>query len=568
MIKIENDKIYMTAGDACYVMGIREGKLYADHFGKRIELEDDVVALCGGGTPEFAPTVTAGGKKLEFEYAGASVLDVKPHRASALDGGKTLVVKFRAKNVLGVSAELYCTPYARGGFTKRAVVVNNSGGDIAVGVANSLRFAKNGKLLYVTGDGDIAKTDELDGTAPRSVDNFIAASADGGVYGFLSVYGDGLLTAKNSADGLRVDCAECDGVTVASGDSYMTPEVLAVFSDNGTGGMSRIFHDILREAPGGKFLKERRPIVLFCPPVPESKIQGAVKAAGELGVDVFALDIGVTSAKSLAVLVAECKEAGLKPGVKLDPFRISGKSAVFGKTCVKTESGYSCDLASDASIKELLELLEKAVKECGIEYLMIDLPRGGIQEFARGVYTVRHELRSAFGDELAVEWGIVSDKLRLGRLLCYPPCMMRTAVELGGGLKTAFDKASVGCLCYYIDPTALSDDVKRAVRAQIFSYQDDAPTVVYGDIYKLASTAGDVCIMSVTKDKSKAYVVCERKNKEKPARVKLAGLDEHNIYRVRELNKTFSGAALIYCGVPLLNADTVCLHIRQVADFE
>ncbi|MDE7107660.1 MAG: GH36 C-terminal domain-containing protein, partial [Clostridiales bacterium] len=120
-----------------------------------------------------------------------------------------------------------------------------------------------------------------------------------------------------------------------------------------------------------------------------------------------------------------------------------------------------------------------------------------------------------------------------------------------------FDVASLGALGYEFNPMELSDGIKRAVRAQILSYQDDARCVLRGDLY-----CNDGCRMAVRKDKSRAYAVCASKGE----RVKFIGLDEHNLYHVRELNKTFSGAALIHCGIAL-GEGTHVFHILQVADW-
>lgn len=567
MIKVESDKIYMTAGEICHVLEVRDNMLYSAYFGKRIELEDDLVALCGNSDiPEFAPDISAGKKKFKLEYAGAGVLDAKPHRASALDGGKTLAVNMRSKTA-NVTADIYYTPYPRGGFSRRVVLFNGTDETLSVKGCNALKFAGNAHIATVTNNGDIVYSDKSVSKSVRSVDNFALATVGDAAYGFLSVYGDGMIEAV-SADGIiTADCRESDCVSLAPREKYTSPELLYVYSDSGEGGASRILHDVMREAPGGKFLAERRPIVLFCPPLPGERIVGAVNATYELGCDVFCADAGAVDLNTFKAAGEACKAAGLKLGIKLDPYKISKSGAVFGPACKKiSDDGYACDFTTQNGVYELLAVLAKIIDECGAEYLMIDLPRGGIQNIARGVYSVRHALRQRFA-ELNVEWGIVPHELAHGRLLSYPPCMMRTVVTAKGKLKSEFDAATFGCLGYALDPTAVSADIKRAIRAQIFSYQNDAPIVMLGDVYFVRSSSGDVCLMSVTKDKSQAYVVCERSSVGN-ARVFLDGLDEHNLYHVRELDKTFSGAALVNCGVPMYDAETVCLHIRQVADYE
>ena len=77
-------------------------------------------------------------------------------------------------------------------------------------------------------------------------------------------------------------------------------------------------------------------------------------------------------------------------------------------------------------------------------------------------------------------------------------------------------------------------------------------------------------MLVASKDKSKAYAVCV--NAGGRARVKLRGLDERNLYHVRELGKIYSGAALVGYGIPLPEGagknTSFAFHLGQVADYE
>lgn len=325
-------------------------------------------------------------------------------------------------------------------------------------------------------------------------------------------------------------------------------------------------HDVLREFAEKRAFADRPPVVLFCPPLEVGKAVKAASAASELGCDVFAVDVGTTARGDIPEIAAACKASGIKFGIFVKPDAILRNGAAYCDGCGKNGKRFSVDFSDGNAARAFCDTLSALIEQNDIEYLMIDLPRGGIQRFARGLFDVRRTLAERF-TELVAEWGIVPVDRRIGRLLCYPPCMMRTAVEPDdGALKAAFDKATVGCLGYRFDPTALDADKKRAVRAQVFSYQNDAPTVMNGDLYVTRFVDG-ACMTSVSKDKSKAYIVCVNGGGMK--RIHIDGLDRHDLYHVRELNKTFSGAALEYCGVPVpTDAATYCLHIRQVADYE
>ncbi len=569
MIKIDNDIFYMTAGETCRILKNDGGTLKHVYFGARVELEDDLGALgFGGARDEFRPSAV-GKKQTRFVVTDARILTEKPSfDAPMLGGAKTLVIEL-AEQKLGLRAELYYSTYARGGVARRTVVYND--GDGAVELTGLDRFALDGefKLVYATADGNTATGSVTAPSAERCVDNFVAAESvlNGDAYGFLCAFGDGALHGVIDGDGATVECVGGGKAIVPPHGRYVSPEVLAVFSDNGLGGATRIMHDVLREYTGKRESADRPPIVLFCPPIDVDKAVDAVGATGELGCDVFAIDVGSTARTDIPAISAACKAAGVKLGISVKPDSISRGGAAFCDGCVKNGKRYSVDLANGDRARAFCDTLAELIEQNDIEYLMIDLPRGGIQSFARGLFCVRRTLAERF-PELVAEWGIAPSEQRGGRSLCYPPSMTRNVVEYGdGALKAAFDKATVGCLGYRLDPTALDADKKRAVRAQVFSYQNDAPTVMRGDLYVRRFAGGGLCMTSVTKDKSKAYIVCDLGDG--MSRVKLDGLDEHNLYHVRELDKTFSGAALAYCGVPVpKDAATYCLHIRQVADYE
>lgn len=564
MIKIEKDKLFMTAGETCYIVSASDGVLRAVYFGRRVEAEDDLSALLGASNvPEFAPVVN--GKKTEFALVGAEVLAEKPNCSGMhFAGGKTLKATVRSGSL---TAEIYYTPYPRGGFSRQVVLVNGGGTSVTVGDPNNVRLRGEHTLTALDADGGVFAAAEV-GKRSRCIDNFLAISDGDGAYGFLCVYGDGAVCGKAAGGVTEITCNGYGEITLKAGERYVAPELLAVYSDNGIDGMSRVLHDILRESLQKSSLSERKQVVLFCPTMSESKL---VKAAGEtvkLGCDVFAVDAGEVSVGTLGKLSEACKAAGIKLGIKLSPFSIKKSSAAYNGKCVAAGERYTADISVAEGAAAHYATLEKLIKDNEIEYLMYDIPRGGLQKYAQGVHGVRSMLATNF-PELTVDWGIVPKKLRRGRLMCYPPSMMRVAAEPNGDgtLKQAFDEATVGCLSYWLDPLSLTDGMVRAVRAQVFSYQDDAPAVMNGDLYIATSDDGDCCYISVTKDKSRAYVVCSRATGGE-TRVRLKGLDEHNLYNVRELGATFSGAALRSCGVILPDAPTCCLHVRQVADYE
>jgi len=343
----------------------------------------------------------------------------------------------------------------------------------------------------------------------------------------------------------------------------------------------RAAHDIVREnLIPEKYSAARRPIALLntleVKPGDGAGLKalcdGAVAACG-LGADTYiidlrALDIADKKTAALAVEVCKaCEKAGIKPGVACTA-KVGGSEFI---RAVKTlyASGVrhiECDGRSEAEttaakrydgLLHIYGALAEIAEDC--PELIIDIEGSGRSDLARLCFAPYIGAACSSAERNA------SDAI--------PPCAVASRIEprldAELPLKTRFDIASVGCLTYAADPLKLDEGIARAVRAQIFSYQDDSKLVLGGDLYG-ADVSGAVFSMLVSKDKSSAYAVyC---NLGAPcARLKLRGLDEHNLYYVRETGKTFSGAALVGCGLDVSDVgagDTATFHLRQVADYE
>lgn len=537
MIKAENNRYYMTAGETCYIIKQADVGLSRLFFGKRVEAEDDLSALgmekyAVAEMPEISATVNGTPRVAALKVTGSEVIAEKPTDGAVPIGGKTLKIYMSdAKLKLNITA-VY-TPYSRGGML-RSFVVENTGKERVTLDLSLVLYACPADCVIVTAEDETTDPEQK----PH---DFVAVARDrtearGEVYGFLNVHGDNDICLRKDKSETRL-CRNERGIVLNKGETYRSPDVLCVFSDGGLGGMSRIFHDILRDNHATGMRAERAPVVLFAPLPTAANISDSVREASELGCDVFAVDGGDISQDELTALSKACKAVGIKLGLK-----ITGKTK------------HKCVLLS-----ELIEL----VQTFDIEYIIMDGAIGG----ARAVLGALSERFP----ELFVELDGNGQKAERDQTLYTPPGAMRNIVGISGegSLKSRFDRATFGRLGYAFDPLEAGSDIKRAVRAQILSYQDDAALVLGGDLYRVRSSNGDKCMIAVSKDKSGAYAVCEIKGPS--ASVRLGGLDEHNIYHVRELGKSFSGAALCACGVPLPLSNeqtTVTLHIRQVADYE
>ena len=135
-------------------------------------------------------------------------------------------------------------------------------------------------------------------------------------------------------------------------------------------------------------------------------------------------------------------------------------------------------------------------------------------------------------------------------------------------LKYRIDVAMSGRLGMEIQPKNMTDDEKTLCRKAIAEYKEIRPVVQFGDLYRLVSPydrQGVASLMYVNETKTQSVFFwwkTESMQNEHLPRVKMAGLDAHKLYKVRELNridlrpmdvegKTFSGAYLMSHGLEM-----------------
>ncbi len=525
MIKTDNGIFYMTAGEACYIARYALRTLDGVWFGARIEPEDDIYSPENSAEPEAE--LVLDGKTAELRVKSYDIVD-KPETPDfpSMRGGETLIVKMSDSSGT-VETELHYTPYPRGGIARRAVVRNLSDKPISVKVK-----------LCVPAVG-----------TERRERNFIEISGDG-TTGVAAVYGGKY--EFDFSDGL-LKCSIAESTVIEPQATFVSPEILCVFADGDSGMITRIFHDIVREhIIEKKYFGARRPLPLVCSDI--NSADDGVTAAKQLGADSFVTDCGKSvRATSLKAVAEKCKTDGIKFGAVFDVSAYTD----FDKAAAEVKSAIESVGAEIISLRGFdgygdYEYWVKAYR------FVREISHAATHPIIEG----NHDLGSlcycascVYGDDIAYIPLCAQSKLVTGAL---------------ASPKTEFDLASFGCLGYALPIKKLNDGIKRAVRAQVFSYQDDADLIMSGDLYAHECGAGEMKIV-VSKDKSSAYAVFKRGAK-RAGRVKLFGLDAHNLYHVRELDKTFSGAALRYVGIPLPSeldeGETLSLHLVQVVDYE
>lgn len=570
MIETDGKSIFMTAGDACYIMRISDGALGHVYFGKRVEPEDDIFSLAGRVTSELGAAdiaIERDGKSLALDpvVTGCEVVSRKPRYGDGLDGGKTLVVSLSDyKNSIGI--RLLYTPYSQGGFMRRTIIEN--GGSDAMLRSLSTRIAMPRPL------------ERYDNPPVRG---FVAAAdgETGEAYGALALFRRDDTAVEKTPFGADLLIRREYNAVIRCGETFTAPETLAVYSDRGVTGMTHIFHDILRERY--YVAAERVPAVVFCPPTDGAGAAETVRAAYSLGFDIAVANAGQMSEDALLSFSDECRDR-LSMGLRLPVTGITRGSALCFDGLVKRGNALSVDFADGNAVKKYIAYAERIIIDCGAKHVYLDAGALFSEDNADPAIaadiekTIESDLAEYYRDlqaetgtdeSVKLEWDGLNARALDAALVCYPPCMLRSAVTVSPEktLSRRFDRATFSALGYELDPTALGE-IKNTVRAQIISYQDDAPAIMLGDIFE---GGGKIKYRAaVAKDKSTAYVLCDVVESCEGARVLLGGLDERNIYHIRELDKTYSGAALVRFGIPLSGkeGDTFVFHLRQVADFE
>lgn len=141
-------------------------------------------------------------------------------------------------------------------------------------------------------------------------------------------------------------------------------------------------------------------------------------------------------------------------------------------------------------------------------------------------------------------------------------------------LKYRIDVAMSGRLGMEIQPKNMTDEEKALCRKAISEYKEIRPVVQFGDLYRLVSpydNQGLSSIMYVSEAKDKAvfywWKLVNFYNVHLP-RVKMAGLDENKMYKVKELdvidNKPLDCAGKSYSGKYLMEHGLEMPYVHEV----
>ncbi len=284
------------------------------------------------GTGDYRePTVgvvnPAGDRLTELLFDGYEILPQKPkiNGMPSMTGGETLLLKLKDA-VSGFAADLYYTVYDDCTVVARRIVYKNGGKKPirltrAFSYALSLpgqdyevlslygAWAKERRIERIPMHHGVVSIDSKRTSSSATLNPFLgvlstgATETTGEVYGVSLVYSSSFaLKVEGNPDGSALVTGGVNDFdflwTLAPGECFETPEAILAFSNEGLGGMSRAFHDALREhLINTTTVKAHRPLLInnwegtyF--KFDTEKLKAIVDAVEGTGIDTFVLDDG------------------------------------------------------------------------------------------------------------------------------------------------------------------------------------------------------------------------------------------------------------------------------------
>ncbi len=301
------------------------------------------------------------------------------------------------------------------------------------------------------------------GTTSHIRNNFYALSRKnatedaGDVYGFSLVYSGnfeaGVDVCGQSTARAYIGISSFDfDWTLNEGDTFQTPEAVMVYSDEGFGKMSRIYHKLYRtRLCRGKYRDEERPVLINNWEATyfdfnEEKILKIAEKAKSAGIDLMVLDDGWFGKRNsdncslgdwvedknklpdgMGALAKKVNDMGMKFGLWFEPEMISEDSDLYrahpdwhihvsGRPCSLGRHQMVLDLSRKDVCDYIVSAVSSMLKKANISYVKWDmnryisefgspeLPTDRQGEFAHryvlGLYHVLEELTKAFPDVL------------------------------------------------------------------------------------------------------------------------------------------------------------------------
>ncbi len=423
--------------------------------------------------------------------------------------------------------------------------------------------------------------------------------------------------------------------TLNPGETFHAPEVVSVYTDEGIGEMSRIFHRFYNShLIRSKYLTEKRPVLINNWEATyfdfnTDKLVAFAEAVSKVGVDMLVMDDGwfghrnddksslgdwfVNEEKlpgGLQPLISKVNELGLKFGIWYEPEMISPDSELYRAHpdwCVHVENrdpmlgrnqlvlDVSREDVRDNIWNQMYEVLSKNkidylkwdfnrnIADAGSALLPPERKKEFFHRFILGTYDLMNRLMTNFPDLLfencsggggRFDAGMLyyspqiwtSDNtdplsrlaIQFGTSMCYPAATMGAHVSASKrtGYETKGNVALWGSFGYELDPRNFTEEQIELVRSQIADYHKYYWLIRKGDLYRITDpfNGSNKAVWSfVAEDKSEFMVTivtitkCEMDH----IVIKMKGLDPNKFYKNEADGQIYSGALLMYAGLPL-----------------
>ena len=449
-------------------------------------------------------------------YAGKPKIEGQPATYATEDEATTLEILCR-DDVSGAEITLFYTVFeALGAMTRHVSVKNTS--DTAMDIQRVLSAcvdfhdARDMDFIHLYGSWGKERRFErvplIHGTQSVSskrgcssyVHNpFIALCAHdaneeyGDVYGFNLIYtGNFLASAEMDADGgarvLMGINPENFTWRLEPNESFTTPEAVMVYSNEGIGGMSRIYHKLYREnLCRGEWKNKRRPILINNWEATyfnfnEEKLCDIAKTAAELGIEMLVMDDGWFSTRNdtksglgdwfvneeklkggLGRLTERINALGLKFGIWFEPEMVSKNSELFrthpdwalqtpNRDMSIARYQYVLDMGREDVRDYLFDCISKVMDSANIAYIKWD--------FNRNLKEVGSALLDTGRQQETFHRYVLGLYELLERILTKYPHLLLEGCASGGG---RFDPAWL----YYAPQSWTSDDTDAIERLDI-----------------------------------------------------------------------------------------------------
>ena len=419
-----------------------------DDYNKEIAT-DGMPAECGSfGRGDFRPATVVvrrkdGAAMSRFRYVSHKIVKGALHLQGmpcARKADETLILTLK-DDFSDIELDLNYSVSEDSDVLVRSAVIRNAGKDAAEiakafsfctelpdtrGTYSALRLAgswarERTPVITPLAEGTL-RIESARGYSSHQMNPFLAVLSEGcgeesgECYGFNLLYsGSFAITADVSHNkSIRVQGGINDflfGWQLQGGETFATPQAALCYSAEGTGGMSRAYHDFFREyIIDPKRVYMRRPVVInnweatyF--DFDNEKLFSIIDEAAKLGMDTFVLDDGwfgkrdgdasglgdwfVNEKKlkgGLKAVIGHCKEKGLKFGLWFEPEMVSEDSDLYrahpdwaigkaGAEPCRSRNQLVLDFTRKEVVDYIFETVSKILRENEISYVKWDKNR-------------------------------------------------------------------------------------------------------------------------------------------------------------------------------------------------